>query len=137
MRVLLDTNVALDYLLRRPPFFAEARTIWLAARSGAFEPYVSGITPVNVFYVARKVHGAQIAARIVGLLARTVHVSPIDDAVIQAALVSPLRDFEDAVQVASAVAAGLDLIVTRDVNDFRGATLPVFTPGAFIARKFT
>jgi predicted nucleic acid-binding protein len=52
------------------------------------------------------------------------------------ALGLPFSDFEDAVQLASAVAAGLDSIVTRDLNDFRGAPLPVLTPGAFIARKF-
>ncbi len=45
--------------------------------------------------------------------------------------------FEDTVLVASAAAAGLDLIVTRDLTDFSGAPLPVHTPGAFIARKFS
>lgn len=136
MRVLLDTNLALDYLLRRSTFFKDARTIWLAARRGALEPYVSGSTPVNVYYVARRAVGAELAARMVKLLAQTVQISPIDDTVIQAALVSPIRDFEDAVQLASALAAGVDLIVTRDLADFRAATLPVLTPAAFIARQF-
>ena len=57
MRVLLDTNVVLDFLLDREPFADAAAALWEAGRNGQIENYVSALTPVNVFYIARKLKG--------------------------------------------------------------------------------
>lgn len=64
-RALLDTNMALDHLLDRPPFAAEATALWQANAAGQFEAYISAITPINVFYIARKLKGADEARQIV------------------------------------------------------------------------
>ena len=53
-RILLDTNVVLDFLLDRVPFADAAATLWQANDAGKITAYVSAITPVNVFYIARK-----------------------------------------------------------------------------------
>jgi len=53
-RVLLDTNVVLDFLLDRVPFADAAATLWQANDAGKITAYVSAITPANVFYIARK-----------------------------------------------------------------------------------
>jgi hypothetical protein len=45
-----------------------------------------------------------------------------------------LQMFEDAVQVASALALGLDAIVTRNLADYAGAALPVYAPADFMGR---
>ena len=52
-RVLLDTNVVLDFLLDRAPFADAAAALWQANDDGQIEAYISVITPVNVFYIAR------------------------------------------------------------------------------------
>ena len=54
IRVLLDTNVVLDFLLDRQPFADAAAEIWRANEAGRIEAFVSVITPVNVFYITRK-----------------------------------------------------------------------------------
>ena len=54
MRALLDTNIVLDLLLKRDLFAQDAVSIWEANRLGRFDGYVSAITPITVFYVARK-----------------------------------------------------------------------------------
>ncbi len=54
IRVLLDTNVVLDFLLDRDPFADLAAALWLANDEEQNEAYVSVITPINVFYIARK-----------------------------------------------------------------------------------
>ncbi len=64
-RVLLDTNVVLDFLLDRAPFADEAAALWQANDDGRIEAYVSAITPVNVFYVARKLKGIETARQLV------------------------------------------------------------------------
>jgi predicted nucleic acid-binding protein len=134
MRALIDTDVVLDLLLKRPPFFADAFVLWQAADQGRFERYVAAITPINVFYIARKSNGAALARQVVAELLAVVRVAPVDAAILQAAINSGLADFEDAVQVASALALGLDAIVTRNLADYAGAPLPAYTPADFLRR---
>jgi predicted nucleic acid-binding protein len=132
MRVLIDTNVALDHLLDRQPFAADATAIWEANARGQCEAYVSAITPVNVFYIARKLKDANTARLIVASLLAACRVCLLDQTALQAALSLSLRDYEDAVQVASALQSQMDAIITRDTRDFVGVSLPVFTPADFL-----
>jgi hypothetical protein len=70
----------------------------------------------------------------VTILLASLPVCPIDGAMAQAALALPFSDYEDAVQHASAMANGLDAIVTRNHKDYRRATLSVFSPADFLAQ---
>ncbi len=134
MRVLLDTNVILDFLLDREPFAEAAARIWQANEEGRIEAYVSAITPVNVFYIARRFRGGDEARRVLTGLLAACQVCPLDHAALQLALNLPFRDYEDAVQHASATSSQLDAILTRDASDYVGATLPVFSPADFLKR---
>lgn len=134
IRVLLDTNVVLDYLLDRAPFADAATAVWEANRNGQIATYVSAITPVNVFYIARKLKGSVEAREAVEGLLEECRIAPIDDRVLRDALAFPSTDYEDAVQHASAVTAQLDFLVTRDPNDYAKASLPVLSPSALLTR---
>ncbi len=132
MKVLLDTDVVIDFYLNRQPFSNEATTIWEACRNGVIEGYVSAITPVNLFYFGRKALGlAKIQLAIQELLT-DFKVCPVDYAVLEAARLSVITDYEDAVQHASAQASQLDFIVTRNLKDYTNASLPVLSPGDFL-----
>ncbi len=132
MRALLDTNIILDLFLERPAFVYNAEAIWEANRLGRFEGYVSALTPTTVFYVGRKTKGeAAMRYALAGLLAK-FQVCAVDHATLQTALSLPVRDYEDAVQVVNALTYGLDAIVTRDLHDFAGATIPVLSPVDFL-----
>ncbi len=61
MRALLDTDGILDLLLDRTEFADAAAAMWEANDLGRFEDYISAITPVNVYYIARKLKGADAA----------------------------------------------------------------------------
>jgi len=115
MRVLLDTDVVLDLLLDRPGFADHAAAIWEANEQGRLEAHVSAITPVNVYYIARKLKGAEKARQAVAELLSALRVCPLDRTALQAALSLPLTDYEDAVQLASAIASQLDAIITRNL----------------------
>ncbi len=134
MRVLFDTNVVLDFLLDRAPFAEAAAVLWQANEDGRIEAYVSAVTPVNVFYIARKLKDIAAARTIVAGLLAACRACPLDHDTLQTALTLPMCDFEDAVQYACAVAADLDAIVTRDGHDYGGATLPVLTPAELLQR---
>lgn len=59
-------------------------------------------------------------------------ICPVDRGILESALNSDYADFEDAIQIFSAVAQGLDAIVTRNAKDFRGSTLPIYSPTDFL-----
>ncbi len=78
MRILLDTDVILDLMLERPGFADAAAILWQAHEQGRLEAYVSAITPVNVYYIARKLKGAEIARQAVRDVVTTLRVCPLD-----------------------------------------------------------
>ncbi len=134
MKVLLDTDVILDLVLDRAPFAEDASAIWLAHEEQRITAYIAAITPINVFYIVRKIKGSATAHESVGLLLTTLQICFIDHDVLQQAVHLKMSDFEDATQVASALTANLDVIVTRNTDDFSASPIPVLTPKELLAR---
>ena len=132
MRVLLDTDVVLDVILARQPFAKEAAELFDLSEQGIFDAYVSAITPLNIFYIARKANAVRDLRQAVQALLQKVGVCPVDKSILTAAFALRFVDYEDAVQHESATAAGVEAIVTRDIHDYKYATLPVFTPEGFL-----
>ena len=132
MRALLDTDVILDLVLDRTPFVADAEALVEAHEQGRFVAYIAPITPVNVFYVVRKIKGAVVARDAVTAVVEGFSICPLDRTVLQSANGLPLADFEDAVQLAAALGSSLDAIVTRNVADHTGAALPIYSPDEFL-----
>jgi len=134
MRVLLDTNILLDFLLAREPFASDAREIWVACEQGRCTGYLAAISVTNIWYIGRKSIGMDAARQYIADLLRVIQVCPVDFNVLIAARDSGIRDYEDAVQAAAAVAAGLDAIVTRNGRDFASSPLPILTPAECLAQ---
>jgi predicted nucleic acid-binding protein len=132
MQVLLDTNVVLDLFLAREAFVDDAALLWQAHEQNRLTAYVSGITPVNLFYIGRKLKGREVAEQAVKHLLGTLLIAPVNQIVLKNSLSLGFKDFEDAVQHASATVSGLEAIITRNTDDFAKATLPVFAPDVFI-----
>jgi predicted nucleic acid-binding protein len=132
MRALLDTDVVLDHLLERAPFAQTAGELLELNAKGLFDGYVSGITPINIFYIARKAMKPEKLRQVLNDLLLAMRVCPINHAILMRAFALPFTDYEEAVQCASAMASKLDAIVTRNLGDYQNATLPVFSPTDFL-----
>lgn len=132
MRVFLDTNVLLDYYLLRQPFFQNASDIIVAHQTGKCICYVAVITPINLYYIARKLKGDADARTAIRLLLSTFGIIPINHSLLASALSLPIGDYEDAVQAKSASIFRLEGIVTRNKNDYKNTSLPIYTPDAFL-----
>src|SRR5260370_15229510 len=128
MRVLFDTDVILDFLLEREPFFQDASNLLELNATGEFEGHISSITPVNVFYIGRKIVGAITIRQGIGDLLKFVGVCPVTRARLVEALALPFADYEDAVQHASATANNIDAIVTPHLADYKNSSLPAYSP---------
>jgi predicted nucleic acid-binding protein len=134
MRVFLDTNVLLDVLLLRAPHAHDAELIWRHAQVGTIAGIVSAVSISNIFYIASRQAGPAAASLAVEACLNTCVVGPTDASILRAALARAGVDFEDDVQIATAVAEAADVIVTRNGRDFVGSPIPVVTPGELLAR---
>lgn len=134
MRVLLDTEVILDVIMAREPFANVAAELLDLSEQGQFDAFISAITPINIFYIARKAKSKTDLRQTVIALLNTLQICPIDYSTLIEAFDLQFSDYEDATQCACAVANQLDAIVTRNVTDYRLATLPIFTPTEFLNR---
>jgi predicted nucleic acid-binding protein len=134
MRVLLDTNIILDFLLAREPFFSDADALMQSIRSGQIQGFVTATTLTDIFYIARKSKGIEMAKQNVSDLLTTMQICTVDRSILEEAISFSLPDFEDAVQLACAISENLDAIVTRDAEGFAGANLPVLSAGELLNR---
>ena len=133
MKILIDTNVVLDLLLRRRPFALAAAKVFKLVNSFGVEAYLSAHAITTIDYVLRKVMPQEQRRTTLTRLLSRLDVAPIDRAVFQEALVSNLKDFEDAVTHAAAVAISAEFIVTRNTRDFVNGTIPALDPELFLA----
>jgi predicted nucleic acid-binding protein len=131
LHVLIDTNVALDMLLRREPWLSEAHELLDAHAEGKVIGYIPASTVTDIFYISRRLVGALKALEAVDLCLQAFELISVDRAVIDAARQLEGADFEDNVQIACAAGANLDFIVTRDVAGFAHAPMPALSPKDF------
>lgn len=135
-RVLFDSDVLLDVLSQRQPFFAASAQAVNTAATKMIAGYVAAHSVTNVFYILRRSMGSEAARASLRRLFQHLEVANVDRAVIDAALSSSITDFEDAVVSEAARAAGLDIIVTRNISDFKLSEVPAIRPEDFLKRVF-
>lgn len=135
MRILLDTNIVLDFLLEREPFLQDADRVFQVIENNQLVGYVSATTLTDIFYIARKqTRSVEQAREIVSEVLTAMVICPVDRAILEAAFASGLTDFEDAVQIACAIAQDLDGILTRDRQGFNSSPVPIFSPENLLQR---
>ena len=131
--ILIDTNILVDVVDEREPF-SEASARFLDLISARVEPAcVAWHTISNLHYVATPDPDGPDILTFIEDLANLVTVVPTTNADLLRALRLPMRDFEDAMQVAAALAADARLIVTRNLNHFRNSPVRAASPEDAIA----
>ena len=128
MKVLIDTNIALDVILEREPFVEAATEIFELVETGKLQGYIAATTITNIFYIVRKLKSREFALQAITRLLQGCNFCEVNHSVIQQALSLNLNDFEDGVQLACAVLNKLDAITTRNEDDFEGVELTVLSP---------
>lgn len=136
MRVFLDTNVLLDYLLKREPFYDSAKKVFLMCLhkiDGCVTPH----SLIDVFYMLseRSDATADYCRETILKLRDVLLVVPEnDDRVLYAAGNTAFADFEDSMQHESALSVGATYIITRNKKDFAGSKIPALTPDEFLSK---
>ena len=131
--VFIDTNVLIDVLAEREPFYADSARVWTLAEQGQIKGVISAISFNNIYYVIRRLRTGQVANRMMVLLRDMFTPIPLDRQILDQAIDFGWDDLEDAIQYFSAIRAEADCIVSRDTRAFPQSDLPVLTPAELLA----
>ena len=134
MRVILDTNVVLDVLLDREPFIKAAVDIFCLVEGSRIEALLCATTITTINYLLIQSLPASKARDALRKLISLFEIATVNRPVIERAIVSKIKDFEDAVLDAAGQMAGVDSVVTRNTKDFAGSVLKIFEPNEFLAQ---
>ena len=126
--ILLDTDVLIDVALDRAPHVDAAAELLDYLEHAPRRVFVAWHTLSNFYYLVRPVRGGAAAKDFIEGLTDFVTVAPTDTESLRYATSLPMRDFEDAMQVAAARACGAEFIVTRYTKDFRQSPIAAKTP---------
>ena len=133
-RVFLDTNVVIDLLDKREPFWKDVAALFTMAYNGQVELYISSLTHATVSYLLRK-HGKEGTRALLGNLRELSKVTAVGETEVDLAMASAFDDYEDALQYFSAANAKVEAIVTRNKKDFQASGLPVMSPEEFVKSR--
>ena len=131
-QILLDTNIVLDLLARRMPFYNDAAELFSLADKKKIRVSLSSLSFVNIHYVLTKFKQDQETRNILRNLRILVQVLSLNDKIVDLALNADFKDFEDAIQYFTAIENGQELIVTRNMSGYRESKIPVMTARGFI-----
>lgn len=134
MKLLVDTNIVLDVVLKREEWAMEGAELLAAIEEGKADGYLAGHSVTTVYYVVSRMRDEGVARQAVSDLLDILEVVPPSDAIFRRALTLPMEDYEDAVQAACALKIGADYIVTRNVKDFEGVEISSEPAGAVLAQ---
>lgn len=131
-KIFLDTNIIIDFLGEREGFYEASAKIMTLADKKKIQVYTSPSSIANVFYVLAKYESPKIALEKIRKFKLLCSISVMDDEVVEKAIHSDFKDFEDAMQYFSALASSCDIIITRNEKDFKNALIPVMNAKSYL-----
>ena len=129
MNLFFDTNILLDIALRRDPFVVSSQAIFTDAVEH-HQCFVSWHSISNLAYILAKVEEAALALEFIRNIISVCRIAPVEHKDMAIAFEHNTGDLEDAMQIASALSVGADMIVTRDHSEFMKSPIPVTAPNS-------
>jgi len=131
-RLFIDTNVMLDLLGERIPYYDSIAKIATLADKGEVSLIVSALSYASVFYLLKKFESTEKVKEKLRKFKIISEVSDLDDIVIEKGLISTFSDFEDSLQYHCALKAECNIILTRNQKDFKASEIPVMSAEEYL-----
>jgi len=132
MKLFLDTNVMLDFLGEREPFYISAAKIATLADKRKLQIVASALSYATISYFLTKYYGLEKTKDKLRKFKVISEICELDALIIEKGLNSDFSDFEDALQYFSALRTDCSIIITRNGKDFKKSQIPVMTPDEFL-----
>ena len=126
-KVFVDTDIVLDLLMQRHPFYIHAARLFTLADNGKINICISTVCFNDLNYLLAKQYDRTGSRKLLVQFKKLVTVLAVDDKIIDEALISPFPDFEDAIQYHTAIKNKIPVIITRDLKDYKKSEIPVMT----------
>jgi predicted nucleic acid-binding protein len=133
-KVFVDTNVVIDLLAKREPFYKDAQDLFTLSDKKEIELQISSLTFANAYYSIVNHYKAIDAKKYLLKFKVLVNILPLEDKAIELALASDFGDFEDGLHYFVAMDYEADIIITRNKKDFKNSKIPVMTAGEYLKR---
>ncbi len=134
MRILIDTCVIIDAIRDRKPFSDSAQQILLMAERGYLEGFITANQLTDLHYlIHRETHNSSLASDILKQLTKTIKIVDTTMGDCRRALASGRNDFEDALEIESAIREDMDFIITRNTKDYIDSPVQICTPEQFVS----
>ena len=131
--VFIDTDVIIDFLIDREPHSREAAIIFTLIEQKKLKGYVSSLTFSNLYYVLRKIESHNKVTAKLDSISRLLTILKVDQQIIKYAIASGFPDFEDSIQYNCALDyKKIDVLITRNIKDYKGSQIPVMTPADYL-----
>lgn len=135
-KVLIDTDVIMDFFFERQPFAEFATEILNLCEGNKIKGFVTPVIICNVYYLLRKSAKHEIIIEKIKQLLNIIEIVKMDKETVFGALNSNFKDFEDALQNFSAIENGeIKIILTRNIKDFKKSKLAILTPETYLKGK--
>jgi predicted nucleic acid-binding protein len=131
-KVFIDSDVILDLLCKREPYYAYAAEVFTLGDAKMKELVTTPVVFANVFYILRKLLGIEKAKELLRKLRIIISIVPVDEKIVDLALNSRFSDFEDGLQYFTARENGIKIILTRNIKDYKEIELLVQTPEEYL-----
>jgi predicted nucleic acid-binding protein len=131
--VLIDLNIVLDVLQKRDPFYETSARVLAGVETGLITGYRTAHSVTTLFYLIQKDQSASAARAAITELLQFLKIAPVNQNTIDQALNLDYSDFEDAVQMITALQCKADYLITRNLSDFHPPLVPVLKPVDFLA----
>jgi predicted nucleic acid-binding protein len=133
-KVFIDTDIALDLLAEREPHYPFSAALFSLADKGELTICLSSLSFSNLNYLLTRQYSSSEARRILNTFKVLVKVLAVDEKIIGLALNSGFRDLEDAIQYYTAIENGIDILLTRNIKDYKGSSIAVLSAEAYLKR---
>lgn len=134
MKVMIDTNVILDVLCKRPDFYEDSAIIFKLCEVKKISGVMSSLTVSNIYYILRKELDAVKTKEILDILFLIFSVADLKADDLKKAIDTKFRDYDDAVQSACAVRIKANYIITWNTEDFMESKVAAINPAEFLER---
>lgn len=132
MKIFLDTNVILDVLIKREPFYINSAKVLTFVNEKIVSGYISAMTINNIYYILRKLKNKETAKNFITEILESFEIIPLTKDILNQSNKINTRDFEDGIQFFSALDCGCDFLITRNDKDYPKLGIKIMTPAAFI-----
>jgi len=134
MKVLFDTNIVIDILKHREPYYENSNEVFMLIVNEKIEGIIGTSAITDIYYLTKKQYAdTKTAVDIIFDILEII--KPVDTLIsdVYSAAKLGFDDFEDAVVASIAMREKADFIITRNTKDFSKSPVPVITPDAFLA----